>query len=57
MNNINQLQKLLSKHLKSGLCIKTDDEDWEIGIYESNEEKNIPSAAIVFARNGCGDFS
>jgi hypothetical protein len=56
MNNIKQLQKLLSKHIKSGLCIKTDKEDWEIDIYESNEETNIPSGAIVFARNGCGDF-
>jgi hypothetical protein len=56
MSNIKQLQKVLSKHIESGLCIKTDKEDWEIGIYENNDKINIPSSAIVFASNGFGDL-
>ena len=56
MNNIEQLKKLLSKHIDLGLCIKTDEDDWEIDIYEYKEETNIPSGAIVFANNGCGDL-
>ncbi len=55
MNNMKELQKLLSKYIKSGLFIKTDEEDWEIDIYKNNKEKNIPSDAIIFANNGCGD--
>ncbi len=50
-----ELQKILSKHIKSGLCIKTDEEDWEIDIYKNDKETNIPSGAIIFANNGYGD--
>ncbi len=42
MNKIKQLQKLLSKHIESGLCINTDEEDWEIDIYENNKEQATP---------------
>jgi len=56
MNNIKQLKELLSKHIESGLCIKTDEDDWEIDIYENNAERHIPPGAIVFASNGCGDY-
>ena len=55
MNNMEELQRLLSKHIKSGLCIKTDEEDWEIDIYKNDKETSIPSGAIVFANNGYGD--
>ena len=56
MKIIKQLQNLLSTHIESGLCIKTDKDNWEIDIYENYEEKNIPSGAIVFANNGGGDL-
>ena len=56
MNDIEQLQKLFSKHLNSGLCIKTDEGGWEIDIYENIIETNIPSGAIVLASNGCNDL-
>jgi hypothetical protein len=56
MSNIEQLHKLLSNIIESGLSIKTDEDDWEIDIYASNEETSIPSSAIVFASNGCGDL-